>query len=122
MRTTQAMSSAPYGWKRSSILYGGDAHLELRWSCRRLANRESARKLRRKHATQLETGAAEVARLEAEHAQHQAQLVEGWHKYSGLKEENERLLQELQQLRALTVRHVCTWCCDISSSLQSSCL
>lgn len=84
-------------WRERAMRACGNA-------CRRLANRESARKLRRKHASQLETGAAEVTRLEAEHAQHQAQLAEGWHRYTELKDENERLMQELQQLRALQVR------------------
>jgi cell shape-determining protein MreC len=59
--------------------------------------------MRRKHASLLQTGAYDVARLEAEHTQYLAQLEEGWQKFNALKNENEVLQQELQLLLDLQV-------------------
>jgi cell shape-determining protein MreC len=77
---------------------------EILLICRRLANRESARKMRRKHASLLKTGEAGVARLELEHDQYLAHLNEGRQKFDELETENELLKQELQRLLDL---HVC---------------
>jgi hypothetical protein len=60
--------------------------------------------MRRKNACLLQTGEANVARLEAEHDQYLAHLNEGWQKFNELKTENELLKRELQLLLDL---HVC---------------
>lgn len=66
----------------------------------RLANRESARKMRRKQAEALLGAGKEVERLEAEHRELMHKLAEGFYKFKEIKQENEVLKGELQALQA----------------------